>query len=195
SFIVKATAVEVKRAIQNGAITETDHRDLNTSSAANSLLCQWNTGAGDAVWLVYPANDKSIYKKHTVQVSDTESVTDYYDTFILYHTSKGYLKLGDSVKDGMSALVANGNVSLSTSGADSATVFFLGYHSNEGYSTLRAANISNVIIYYTATRIDNGEASGNETEIVIADSAASATFTDLGYAWTFRSTNNSGGSL
>lgn len=195
SFTVKATAVEVKRTIQNGAITDTSNRDLNTSGAANNLMCQWNTGAGDAVWLVYPANDKSIYKEHTVQVSGTESVTDYYDTFILYHTSKGYLKLGDSVKDGMSALVANGNVSLSTSGADSATVFFLGYHSNEGYSTLRAANISNVIIYYTATRIDNGEASGNETEIVIADSAASATFTDLGYAWTFRSTNNSGGSL
>lgn len=195
SFTVKATAVEVKRAIQNGAITETDHRDLNTSSAANSLLCQWNTGAGDAVWLVYPANDKSIYKEHTVQVSDTESVTDYYDTFILYHTSKGYLKLGDSVKDGMSALVANGNVSLSTSGADSATVFFLGYHSNEGYSTLRAANISNVIIYYTATKIDTSEASNNDNEIVIADSTASATFTDSVYAWTFRSTNKSGGSL
>ncbi len=188
AFTVKATAVEVKRAIQNGAITETDHRDLNTSSAANSLLCQWNTGAGDAVWLVYPANDKSIYKEHTVQVSDTESVTDYYDTFILYHTSKGYFKLGDSVKDGMSALVANGNVSLSTSGADSATVFFLGYHSNEGYSTLRAANISNVIIYYTGTN-------NNDTEIVIADSTASATFTDSVYAWTFRSTNKSGGSL
>ena len=195
SFTVKATAVEVKRTIQNGAITDTSNRDLNTGSAANTLLCQWNTGAGDAVWLVYPANDNSIYKEHTVQVSETQSVTDYYDTFILYHCGKGYLKLGDSVKDGMSALVANGNVSLSTSGADSATVFFLGYHSNKDYSTLRAANISNVIIYYTATRIDNGEASNNETEIVIADSAASATFTDLGYAWTFRSTNNSGGSL
>ncbi|MDD7015010.1 MAG: fibronectin type III domain-containing protein, partial [Spirochaetales bacterium] len=151
AFTVKATAVEVKKSIYSHSLaSEVDNKYLNTNGAGDSLLAKKSTNAGLANWIIYPATDGSIYTQHSV-TTESDTITDYYDTFSLYHyaegSGKGYLQLGSSVTSSIDTLASSGNVSFDTSSSDNAAVFFFGYYGTEGYNTLRVANIGNVLLY------------------------------------------------
>ncbi|MCR5218532.1 fibronectin type III domain-containing protein [Treponema sp.] len=182
---VSATAATMTHKIRNTfaqANHGSDHSPLNTAGAANKLMCQWSTGGGTATWNIYPALDGTITVTHDVTNSSSETVSKVYDTFSIYHTSKGYVTLASSAMTETAATSLGTNVSLSTSTSSDATgasTFFFGYNSTESAYTLRANVASkNFALGYSGTN-------NNDTEILYFNDATSATCESNKYAWYF----------
>uniref|UniRef100_UPI0025FA18D1 fibronectin type III domain-containing protein n=1 Tax=Treponema sp. TaxID=166 RepID=UPI0025FA18D1 len=156
--------------------------ELNTTGSANLLCCQYSTGGGNATWYIYPALDGTITVTHTVTNSSSETVSADYDTFSIYHTSKGYATLAIDSMTETSATALSNYVSCSTattSDSTGASTFFFGYNSTSSAYTLRL-NVTdeNYAIGFAKT-------GDNATEILYYNDATSATCESSGYAWYF----------
>ena len=181
---VSATAKTVtKKIISKSAETEkgTNNDELNTVGAANKLCCQYSTGGGTGDWKIYPALDGSITASHTVTTSSREN-NGIYDTFSIYHTTKGYATLSVSALTESTATSLGTNVSCSTSTTSDSTggsSFFFGYNSTDSCYTLRL-NVSSANYALGYSGSDN-----NDTEILYYNDATTATCERTNYAWYF----------
>jgi len=184
---VSATAATVtKQIISRNAeakISDQNNKQLNTSGAANLLMCQWSTGGGTGVWNIYPAMDGSITSAHTVTLSDDSVKEGVYDTFSVYHTNKGYLTINAENLTETASTTLGANISFSTSASTDSTggsTFFMGYSSvGDTYYTLRL-NVSSANFALGCT-----DANDNNTEILYYNDATSATCENQQFAWYF----------
>ncbi|MBB5219289.1 DUF4959 domain-containing protein [Treponema rectale] len=184
---VSATAATVtKQIISRNAevkLSDQNNKQLNTSGAANLLMCQWSTGGGTGVWNIYPAMDGSITSAHTVTLSDESVKEGVYDTFSVYHTNKGYLTINAENLTETASTTLGANISFSTSASTDSTgesTFFMGYSSvGDTYYTLRL-NVSSANFALGCT-----DANDNNTEILYYNDATSATCENQQFAWYF----------
>ena len=184
STSVSATAATVtKKIISKAAYTSdgSNNCELNTVGAATSLCCQYSTGGGNAQWNVYPALDGSITVSHSYTTS-SETKTGVYDTFSIYHTTKGYLTFDVSALTATTASELSTNVSCSTSSSTDTTggsSFFFGYNSTDSCYTFRL-NVAdnNYALGFTKTSV-------NATEIIYYNNATAETCESTAYAWYF----------
>lgn len=181
---VSATAKTVtNKIISKSAEIEkgTSNDELNTVGAANKLCCQYSTGGGSGDWRIYPALDGSITASHTVTTTSGENA-GVYDTFSIYHTTKGYATLSVSALTGSTGTSLGTNVSCNTSTISDSTggsSFFFGYNSTDSCYTLRL-NVSSANYALGYSGSDN-----NDTEILYYNDATTATCESTNYAWYF----------